>query len=325
MMKVAVLSYWHVHANDYTNEALKHPDTEVAAVWDELPERGRQQADKLNVPFFESLDALLAQPEIEGVIIVTPTDLHPEVMIKCAKAGKHIFTEKVVAITAADCTRIYDTIAEHGVTLTVSLPRLNAGYTVAIRELLAQNEIGTLSQVRVRLSHDGAIANWLPDHFYSLQQCGGGALIDLGCHPAYLTRVFLGLPDRIYAAYGNLTGREVEDHAVAIYQYDTGAIGVVEAGFVNNGLPFIIEVHGSKGSILYDDTNKLRVVSGGQTRQVELPDSLPGAFEQWVQHIQAGTVNEENIALAADLSLLMEAANESYRQGRPISLSEISQ
>lgn len=43
MIKVAILSYWHVHAQDYTNDTLNHPDTEVVAVWDEIPERGQKK------------------------------------------------------------------------------------------------------------------------------------------------------------------------------------------------------------------------------------------------------------------------------------------
>ena len=112
--------------------------------------------------------------------------------------------------------------------------------------------LGTVTLVRVRLSHNGATAGWLPEHFYSLEECRGGALIDLGCHPMYLTRLFLGEEAiDVQANFGYITGKEVEDNAVATLSTAAGAVGVVEAGFVNNFSPFTIEIHGTDGTILY--------------------------------------------------------------------------
>jgi 1,5-anhydro-D-fructose reductase (1,5-anhydro-D-mannitol-forming) len=71
-----------------------------------------------------------------------------------------------------------------GVALEVSLPRLYHGYTSAIMTELADGRLGELTYCRVRLSHDGAIAGWLPDRFYDPTAAVGGALSDLGCHRA---------------------------------------------------------------------------------------------------------------------------------------------
>ena len=76
------------------------------AVWDETPERGRAEAKALNVPFYEKLDDIPARSDIDGVIIDTPTNLHHDVMIAAAQAGKHIFTEKVIAPTLREVNEI---------------------------------------------------------------------------------------------------------------------------------------------------------------------------------------------------------------------------
>lgn len=94
MIRVAMVSFWHVHANDYASQAEEHPDTEIVAVWDEIPERGRKEAEARGIPFYESLDELLKQDGIDAVIVDTPTNLHRDVMVKAAAAGKHIFTER---------------------------------------------------------------------------------------------------------------------------------------------------------------------------------------------------------------------------------------
>ncbi|MBW5447158.1 gfo/Idh/MocA family oxidoreductase [Cohnella sp. CFH 77786] len=328
MIRIGKISYWHVHAEDYTKQVLEHSETELAAIWDEEPARGRGKAEKYGVPYFESLDEMLSQGDIDAVVVDAPTNLHRDVMLKAANAGKHIFTEKVVAATYREVRDILQAVEEAGVKLTVSLPRLYDGYAAAVERVLAEGLLGKLTMARARLSHNGATAGWLPPHFFSLEQCRGGALIDLGCHPMYLVRRFLGVPDSVSATYGYVTGKEVEDNAVAVLQYGNGAVGIVEAGFVNSHSPFSIELHGTDGTLLYgfpDDRMLLRSsLLGNGWDAVPLPAGRPTAFSQWIDHIRQGTVAEDNVTMAVDLTRLMEAANRSALENRPIKLSELA-
>ncbi|EOS55593.1 Gfo/Idh/MocA family protein [Paenibacillus barengoltzii] len=329
MIRIGKISYWHVHAEDYTKQALEHPETELAAIWDELPERGQAKAAQYGVPYYASLDEMLAQDDIDAVIVDAPTNMHRDVMVKAAEAGKHIFTEKVIAPTAKEVSDILAAVRKAGVKLMVSLPRLYDGYTQTIDRVLQGGKLGKLTMARVRLSHNGATANWLPEHFFSKEQCGGGALIDLGCHPMYLVRRFLGMPESVSANFGYVTGKEVEDNAVAILRYAEGAIGIVEAGFVNSHSPFSIELHGTEGTLLYGFPDEVPVVryNGGseQWEKLELDDRLPYAFSQWVEHIKLGTEATDNIAAAVDLTKLMEASNRSVAEGRPIRIDELAE
>lgn len=337
-IRVAMLSFWHVHAGDYARQAQQHPDTEIVAVWDELADRGAARAAELGARFFPDLAELLAQPDIDAVIVDTPTDVHRDVMVAAAQAGKHIFTEKVLALTTREVDEILAAVSAAEVRLTVSLPRLYHGYTLAIRDLLDRGALGDVTVARVRLAHGGALPTadnpdgWLPAHFYDLAQCGGGALVDLGCHPMYLTRLFLGsMPETVSASYGYVTGREVEDNAVAVLQGPGGALGIVEAGFANKHSPFSIEVHGTEGSVCFgapEPTLRARGAKVGPEAadawvDIDLPADASMAFDQWVAHIQQGTTATENIAMAADLTALMEAANLSHQQGRPVAIADL--
>lgn len=328
MIRIGKISFWHVHAEDYTKQALEHPETELAAIWDELPERGQTKAAQYGVPYYATLDEMLAQDDIDAVIVDAPTNLHRDVMVKAAEAGKHIFTEKVIAPTAKEVTDILAAVRKAGVKLMVSLPRLYDGYTQTIDRVLQDGKLGRLTMARVRLSHNGATANWLPAHFFSKEQCGGGALIDLGCHPMYLVRRFLGMPESVSANFGYVTGKEVEDNAVAVLRYAEGALGIVEAGFVNSHSPFSIELHGTDGTLLYGFPDEVPVVryngGSGQWEKLELGDRLPYAFSQWVEHIKQGTEATENIAAAVDLTRLMEASNRSAAEGRSIRIDELA-
>jgi predicted dehydrogenase len=260
------------------------------------------------------------------------------VVIAAAQAGKHIFTEKVIAPTLREVNEILAAVEHAGVKFMVSLPRLYHGSTQAIRDILAQQLLGDVTLVRIRISHDGALRTkdhpegWLPAHFFSLEQCAGGAMIDLGCHPMYLSSVFLGMPESVTASYGYVTGREVEDNASATLNYANGSIGVAESSFVNPFSPFTIEIHGTEGSLFYGGPEghllirSSRLSDGGQDWQdwtTRIPQDRPLAFSQWVNHIQQGTTATENIQVAVNLTSLMEAANISARTRCVVRLSSL--
>jgi 1,5-anhydro-D-fructose reductase (1,5-anhydro-D-mannitol-forming) len=327
MIRVAMLSFWHVHAKDYLRQATNNPGTELVAVWDEEPDRGKAKAAEIGVDFVSDLDTLLARDDVDAVICDTPTNLHRDVLVKAAKAGKHIFTEKVLAPTLTEANEILAAVDEAGVVLTLSLPRLYDPYTQTIDEVIASGRLGQLTLARVRLSHGGALANWLPDHFYVKEQTLGGALIDLGCHPMYLASKFLGgLPDTVSATYGYVTNREVEDTAVAVLSYPNGAIGLAEAGFVNKANPFEIEIHGTEGSLFFGTPEaKLLVRGAGDDEFTEVPigDRLPMAFDQWVKAVEGGTKTEENVAHGLSLTKLMDASNRSAASGQAVKVADL--
>ncbi|UJF32514.1 Gfo/Idh/MocA family protein [Paenibacillus hexagrammi] len=331
MIRIGKISYWHVHAWDYTREAQEHPDVDIVAVWDEDEKRGREAAGKLGVDFHTSLDELLGRSDVDAVIVDAPTSMHRDIMVAAARAGKHIFTEKVLAPTQQEANEIVREAAQSGVKLTVSLPRLNDGYTLAIRQLLSEGALGRVTQVRVRLSHNGATAGWLPEHFYNPEECISGALIDLGCHPMYLTHLFLDeATSGVSAQYGYITGKAVEDNAAALLFTDSGALGIVEAGFVTSSSPFTIEIHGTEGSLLYGTPEEkllLRCSNGGfdSWEEVPLTPRKESAFNQWIGHIRNNTEAEENIRLALALSSLMEASNQSVRERRTVRIDELRQ
>lgn len=336
MIRVAILSFWHVHAQDYAAEAAAHPETELVAVWDEDPDRGRAEAAARGVPFEADLDALLARPDLDGVVVTGPTTLHRAVMLAAARAAKPTFTEKVIAPTLRETRQIVAAVEATGLPFVVSLPRLGAGSTQAIRAAIAAGQIGEPTLVRVRIGHNGALRTardpegWLPTRFYDPAAAAGGVLIDLGAHPLYLTRLFLGLPETVGATYGRLTGRAVEDNAVVLFGYPSGALGVVEASFVASPSVFAIEAHGTAGSLLLgppDGTLRFRpagAASHDWTVRDDLPADLPSPFTQWIDHVQAGTTAPENVAAAVDLSALAEAANRAAAEGRTVALASLA-
>ncbi len=314
-MNIGMISFWHVHAKDYAKEAEMHPETTIKAIWDENEDRGRQEAQKRQVEYVSDLDDLLSRKDIEGVVVASPTKEHKEIISRAAKAGKHIFTEKVLASTESEALEILGAVKEAGVKLFVSLPRVYDGYTEAIQNLIQSEELGAITQTRVRLAHNGAIADWLPDHFYNKDECQGGALIDLGCHPVYLTRLFQGMPQRVTTQFGYVTEKEIEDQAVVTFSYDNGSYGIVETGFVTAHSPFTIEVHGTRGTAIYGMPEKVLLKKvENEWEKVSIPSDRPSPFSQWINHIKNGKETDQNNALALELTVLMEAAYRAEQQ-----------
>ena len=115
MVNVLMLSKWHVHARDYAKTIQAQPDAQITCVWDEDAARGADWARELGAAFEPDLDKALARADVDAVVVDTPTTDHLRVMLKAAKAHKHIFTEKVLAATVKDCKLIAEAVKENGV------------------------------------------------------------------------------------------------------------------------------------------------------------------------------------------------------------------
>lgn len=330
MIGVAMLSRWHVHADDYALQAAAHPELEIRAVWDDVPERGMAWGQEMGVPYVTELAEVLADPAIDGVIVAAPTLLHKDIMIQAARSGKHIFSEKVLAPTLQDCEAVLLEIREQGVHLMLSLKRLTDDYYVYAQAALDQGLLGRLVQVRCRLAHNGALPKEgkpygiLPETFFDKAVSGGGALIDLGSHPVYLTNRLAGEVKHLYAQMDYALGHAVEDSAVIVAEYASGARGVIEASLATSGT-FLLELHGTEGVLIVEKGRPLRIRSSllgdGAWQTPALPPPLPSAMEQWVSQIRMGTpptiTHEDFIALTR----VIEAASRSYASGGRVSLS----
>lgn len=333
MIRTALLSKWHVHAEDYAKQAKENPEISIELVWDEDAERGKQWAEKLGVAFESDLDTVLTNKNIDAVIVDTPTNMHKDVIIAAVINKKHVFTEKVLAFSLKDCEDIYSAVKSNDVKMMVSLPRLTESYYLYAQEVLDRGWLGELTSIRCRLAHNGAVPfeghpnGWLPEHFFNKEQCGGGSLIDLGAHPIYLTNRLAGPAKALTARLQHTRGLDVDDNAVVIIEYQSGALGTIETGFLSKQSPFQLELYGTEGVLLIEDS-KIRIKSSQFEKEnwitpEELPVSLPSAMEQWVKAINGKSkpsIMEKDIL---HLTLVNQAATLSNKENRRVDLEEI--
>ena len=325
-LKVAMLSRWHVHANEYANAIQKHENSEISAIWDEQPDRGRSWAKELDVSFIENLEQLLGSKDVDAVAVVTPTNIHRDVMVAAAEAGKHIFTEKVLATTVDDALAIKQAVEDNNIRFCISFPRRCLPQILFAKQAIDEGLLGNVTAIRIRIAHAGASRNWLPDHFYDAEECGGGAMMDLGAHGMYLSQWFGGKPKRVVSVFTNTTGKSVEDNAISMIEFENGAIAVNETSFVAYPDSYSFEIDGVNGGVrMLSPRDGVQVrTDSGDIRGWHSPENLPSAhtspINQWIDSCNTGSEIEFGIDDAVDLTRLMEAAYRSQNEGRSIDL-----
>lgn len=158
-MKIALYGLWHVHAPQYYKTASEYG--EVVGVYEENPQFRTSFCEKYGVPAFSSPEELL-NSDADAVIVCTSTDLHADVMVSVANAGKDIFTEKVLALTSADCERVAEAVKKNGVRFVISYPWMFRGPIRTVKAISDSGELGVLNYFRFRNCHDGSTGGWLP-------------------------------------------------------------------------------------------------------------------------------------------------------------------
>lgn len=332
-MNVALLSKWHVHAVDYAREAKENESISIKMVWDENPDRGAEWASELNVHFEPNLEDVLSNPEIDGVIVTTATNRHKDIIIAAANHGKHIFTEKVLAFTVEECEEIYRAVEDNNVQLMVNLPRLTESFYLYAQKAVDNGLLGDITYIRCRVAHNGSVPSkenpkgWLPEHFYNKEECGGGALIDLGAHPIYLTNRLGGKVKAVTGKLNELYKLGVDDNAVVMVEYESGAMGMIETGFLSFGSPQQLELYGTEGTLMIEGQNvRIKSKHLGTEDWVtpeKMPEPIHSAMEQWVEAIQNGekpSITKEDVL---NLTAINEAAAASNKEGRRVLLSQL--
>ena len=315
MVKVAMLSKWHVHAGGYAGMLKNSGKAEIVAVWDDDQARGEAWAKELGAEFIADLDTLLARNDIEAVICDAPTTAHRDILVKAAKAGKHIFTEKALAPTVAECLDVKKAVEEAGVTFVISYPQRGRPCVQFAKKMIDEGAFGKITLVRTRDAHNGVSGNWLPDYWFDKNAAAGGAMMDLGCHPMYLLAYFLGKPKRVTGMFTAPFGKPVDENAVAIAEFEDGALGVAETGFISAGSPQTVEIYGTEGSMIAHGEDvqfqsaKFRSIHNGFFKP-NLPEGKPAPLMQFIDAVANKTGSPAGLGIddAIALTELLENA-----------------
>ena len=323
LLRVAMLSKWHVHAAGYANIVNNSGKAKVVCVWDEDIARGISWAGDLKCEFMPDLDLLLARDDIDAVVCDTPTTMHKEVIIKAIKAGKHVFTEKALCPTVEECLEVKEALDNSNVTFTISYPQRQRGAVQFAKQEIEKGTFGKVTFVRSRDAHSGVSGKWLPDYWFEEKDAAGGAMMDLGCHPMYLLAYLLGKPKRITAIFNSPLGSKVDENAAATIEFANGAIGVAETGFDSYKSPQMLEIYGTDATLMYIGgevrfcAKSIDGYTGGNFITPKLPADKPLPLVQFIDACIKGTGSPEGLGIddAIALTELLELA---YAQDKKV-------
>jgi predicted dehydrogenase len=324
MLNVGIISSWHVHAKGYVRELRESGKVRFCALWDENPEKGRAMAAEWGVDFEEDYDQFIGRGDFSAVICNSPTTMHPELLSKAAAAKKDIFTEKLLAVTSAEAEQIAAAIRRAGVVFTISLPLRANPQVLYVKKLVDQGTLGRITGARFRRSHGGVSDHWLPDYWFDTSLTGGGAMMDLGAHPVYILSFLFGAPKRLSGLTTRPFGTSSDENAVAIAEFRDGILGVMETAFVTFGVPDLLEVYGTEGSVFMKGP-ELRVTTKAadslslkEAAPKSLPPARPSPVIQFVDACLSRAGSPEYLGLddALVMTRMIEAAYQSDKTGR---------
>jgi predicted dehydrogenase len=256
----------------------------LVAVYDAAPGVNKEVAREFGALAAESLEALLAA-DIDAVYVASPVQAHPEQVIACAQAGKHVLCEKSLGRTVAEAEAMVAACRKAGVQFgTAFMMRFQTQHQAAAK-VIQQGQLGKPVYGRAQLScwYPPIPGAWRQDPALG----GGGSLIDMGSHCIDLLEMFLG-PVQTVSCRTNRTVHSYlsEDSAVVLLEFANGALGTVDTFFCiqDNSSLNALELYGSKGSILATGTI-------GQASQGTMTAYLqPGEADYEAQQARAGSL-----------------------------------
>lgn len=314
--------------------AYRIPSARIAAVADVSGDAARQLAAQFNVPrAWDDPAAIFEDKEIQAVFICSSTDTHAGFIEAAAGAGKHIFCEKPIALELAAIDRALAAVEKAGVKLQIGFNRRFDANFARVRRAIVTGEIGAPALLHIISRDPGP-----PPIAYV--KVSGGMFMDMTIHDFDMARFLIGAEvEEVYTQAGVTVDPAIGeagdvDTAVIMLKYANGVIGTIDnCRRATYGYDQRVEVLGSKGAIATTNNypNAATVSDGASVRR-DLPlnffmDRYTESFATEVAAFVDAVVNDKPTpvtGLDGRAPVVMGlAAGKSYREGRPVKLSEI--
>ena len=227
--KLAVVGYggmagWHCDLIE------KIENLEVKGIWD-IKEERREYARSKGMHVYQSLEDVLADSEVDIVLVATPNDSHKEISIKAMEAGKNVVCEKPVTLCSEDLQEIRDAVERTGAFFTVHQNRRWDGDFLTAKKIMEDGKLGEVFKIESRVQGSRGI----PGDWRQRKEQGGGMVLDWGVH--LLDQALLIFPDvkvkKVYATVTNVTNQLVDDGFSAQLTFENGVLMCVEVGTSN--------------------------------------------------------------------------------------------
>jgi UDP-N-acetyl-2-amino-2-deoxyglucuronate dehydrogenase len=278
----------HLHAKAVQNL----PNAQLAGVWSRSPKSAETFAMQYGVRFYSEVEDLIKNENIDLAIVCTPHPFHSEPAEKAANAGAHVLIEKPLASTLEDSDKIIDACKNAGVKLGVISQRRWYKPVQRVKEAIDTDKIGKPVFGTINM------LGWRDKKYYDADEWrgtwdmeGGGVLVNQAPHQLDILLWYMGEIDEVYGIWKNLNHPyiEVEDTAVAVVKFKSGAIGnIIVSNSQKPGIFGKVHVHGENGASAGVQTDGGAMFIAGVPGYIEPPINdiwtIPGEenlLEKW--------------------------------------------
>ena len=305
------------------------PSVRLVTCYSRSPEKQQAFATEFECEAAGSFEAALEHPEVEGVLLLTPNNIHAEQAIACAERGKHVFVEKPIADTLADGHKIQAACATANVVLLVGHGFRRLGAARKVKQLLDEGVLGTPLLAEANFSLPGQLT---PDkwRFYR-DTCPGGPLMQLGLHHADTLHYWLGPVKRVQGSFVHLaTEAEIDNIGAATLEFENGVRATLNSVY-GTSKTFYLRLFGTAASLHYDvdmsiwpradqfdaaTTLRLETKNGPEQIDIEPRDMLMEELDEFARCIRGEAVPETGAAEALAALEVVRGAIESHENGQ---------
>jgi predicted dehydrogenase len=199
-----------------------------------------------------TLDELLSDSEIEGVLVTTPNDTHKSVILESLDAGKAVYTDKPIAHTMEDAGEIARAAASSGLAFAVGHSARRLGGHRAMKQWLETGKLGQISLAEANFSNERGLELTTDTWRWFEDKSPGGAMIQLGVHHADNLQYVLGPVAAVSSHARKLyTKAEVPDAIMSILEFESGPLGYLGTGWASPGI-YQLRLQGTEANLFYD-------------------------------------------------------------------------
>ncbi|MBD3383472.1 hypothetical protein GF407_00975 [candidate division KSB1 bacterium] len=203
---------------------------------------------------YTDLDEMLANDEIDAVIVVTPTNYHAEQVVKAAEAGKHVFCEKPMAPTIEEADQMIDACNHYNVRLQIALMKRFNNSFLKVKEIVDSGRLGDIFELRAIWDNARTRASAEGNYRHRLIS-GGGYLQEDGSHPIDICRWFMGEVDSVSGHVMLVAGNRFEndDLDLVVMKHRNGSMSSLHITMLTHrrGLESY-EIFGTKATLLME-------------------------------------------------------------------------
>jgi UDP-N-acetyl-2-amino-2-deoxyglucuronate dehydrogenase len=225
----------------------------LVAVCDSVIEKAEKLAEQFDVSSYDDMDEMMSYESIDVVVVLTPSGLHAEHVIKLSKYGKHIMVEKPMALTIEDTEKMIFACDANNIKLfVIKQNRFNVP-VVKLKEALDAGRFGNLILGTVRVRWARHQAYYDQDPWRGTWAMDGGVLTNQASHHVDMLEWMMGDVESVFAKITTaLADVETEDTAIVTLKFKNGALGIIEATTATrpSNLEGSISILGEKGTVV---------------------------------------------------------------------------